>query len=260
MNFFYEGQAGRLKIVAYETRREMGQAAARLGVEKANAIIAREGQVNIVFAAAPSQFELYEALIASDLDFTRVNAFHMDEYIGLAPDAPQSFGNLLKARLFSRKPFRSVHCIDGTARDLQGECDRYAALLRRFPPHLVFHGIGENGHLAFNDPPCADFQDQLSVKVVSMDSICRMQQVHDGCFAQLSDVPTQAFTLTVPQLTDAVRHIVVTVPGPTKVEAVRRTVQDEISTACPATCLRSHADAVLVLDKEAATAILPAGI
>lgn len=256
MNPCKEMTFGKLEIKIYKNRKEMGAGAARHGAERARQVIEEKGQVNIVFAAAPSQFELYESLLDSGLDFLKVNAFHMDEYLGLAADAPQGFGNLLKTHLFSRASFKSVHYLNGQTEDAQAECKRYRELLSRFPPDIIFHGIGENGHLAFNDPPAADFCDSEIVKVVAMDEICRNQQVHDGCFAQISQVPRKALTLTIPALTGPDTYLVVTVPGPTKASAVRRAVQDEISTACPATILRRHPHAELFLDTEAAAGIL----
>lgn len=256
MKAYHEIIAGKLKVEIYKTRGEMGAAAARRGVERAKEVIAQKGQVNIVFAAAPSQFELYESLLDSDLDFEKVNAFHMDEYLGLAADAPQGFGNLLKTHLFSKRPFRSVHYLNGQTQDPQEECKRYGRLLSQYPPDIIFHGIGENGHLAFNDPPAADFSDPSVVKVVAMDEICRNQQVHDGCFSEIGQVPKQALTLTIPILTKEETFLVVTVPGPSKIQAVRRTIKDEISTACPATILRKHPHSMLFLDSEAAAEIL----
>lgn len=245
-------QAGNLQIEICETRRAMGEAAARCGVARAKEVIAEKGEANIIFAAAPSQFELYESLLASDLDFSKVNAFHMDEYLGLAPDAPQGFGNLLKIHLFSKKPFKSVHYLNGQTSDPQAECERYAELLAAFPPDVIFHGIGENGHLAFNDPPVADFSDPRVVKVVAMDEICRNQQVHDGCFATLDDVPTHALTLTVPALMHAAQVFCV-VPAATKARAVRDTLLGDIRTACPASILRRHPAATLYLDADSAS-------
>lgn len=256
MNPCNQMTSGKLEIKVYKNRKEMGAGAALHGVKRARQVIEEKGQVNIVFAAAPSQFELYESLLASDLDFGKVNAFHMDEYLGLPADAPQGFGNLLKTHLFSKADFKSVHYLNGQTEDARAECKRYKELLSQFPPDIIFHGIGENGHLAFNDPPTADFCDPEIVKVVAMDEICRNQQVHDGCFPELGQVPRRALTLTIPALTSPDTCLVVTVPGPTKVSAVRRTVQDEISTACPATILRRHPHAALFLDTEAAAGIL----
>lgn len=253
----FETYVGKLRVCVYRDRAQMGKAAAAFGAARIREVLSRKEEACVVFAAAPSQFELYEALIASDIDFGRVRAFHMDEYIGLDAHAPQGFGNLLRTHLFSRLPFASVHYFDAGAKEPQAECARMTELLRRYPPDLVFHGIGENGHLAFNDPPNADFDDPVSVKTVAMDPVCRMQQVHDGCFATIADVPERAYTMTIPQLTEAVDHIVVTVPGPTKTDAVYRMLREPVSTRLPASVLRRHRDSVLVLDVDAARRILP---
>lgn len=256
----FETYVGTLRVCVYRDRKQMGRAAAAFGVQKIEQVLARKEMANVVFAAAPSQFELYEALAASGLDFSRIRAFHMDEYIGLPPSAPQGFGNLLRTHLFSKLPFAQVFYFNGTAPDPQAECARMSKLLLQYPPDMVFHGIGENGHLAFNDPPNADFDDPASVKVVAMDEVCRMQQVHDGCFASIEDVPTHAYTMTIPQLTAAVGHIVVTAPGPTKTEAVYRMLREPVSTRLPASILRKHGDSVLVLDADAAKRIMPMDI
>ena len=247
----------RLLVRQFATREEMGRAAAGAVREQLLETLARKKEANVLFAAAPSQNELLSALVAApDVPWERVNAFHMDEYLGLSPDAPQGFGNLLKTHLFSKRTFRSVHYINGQAHDPEKECRRYEELLLKFPPDIIFHGIGENGHLAFNDPPSADFSDKRAVKTVAMDEICRNQQVHDGCFSEISQVPERAITLTIPVLTGTDTYLVVTVPGPSKVLAVRRTVKEEISTACTATILRRHPHAAMFLDLEAAAGIL----
>ena len=212
-------------------------------------------ECNMIFAAAPSQNEMLAALAAQPgIEWNRVNAFHMDEYIGLAPDAPQGFANFLRAAIFTKVPFRSVNCLDGTAasRDPAAECARYSQLLRRFPVDITCMGIGENGHIAFNDPPVADFDDPALVKPVALDEICRNQQVHDGCFATLDDVPTHALTLTVPALMHAAQVFCV-VPAATKARAVRDTLLGDIRTACPASILRRHPAATLYLDADSAS-------
>lgn len=248
-------QADQLEFQVYETRKEMGQASADMGVAYAKEVISKKGFVNIIFAAAPSQFELYDSLLSSDLDFTKVNAFHMDEYLGLAKTAPQRFGNLLNKHLFSKVSLKNIFYIDGSANP-ESECKRYADLLEQLPPDIIFHGIGENGHLAFNDPPVADFEDPKAVKVVAMDEICRMQQVHDGCFEALDLVPKRAITLTIPTLTNHATKLIVTVPGPTKTDAVKQVFEQPVSTKVPATFLKKHPNAVIVLDREAGKAIL----
>ena len=158
----------------------------------------------MIFAAAPSQNDVLLALTEDkSIDWTRVNAFHMDEYVGLPKDAPQGFGNFLSAHIFSLAPFKSVNYIDCTAENPEAECERYAELLKNNPTDIVVMGIGENGHIAFNDPWVADFNDEKWVKVVPLDEVCRNQQVNDGCFAHVDEVPTHALTLTVPTLVRA---------------------------------------------------------
>lgn len=239
----------KLHIHICPTRREMGEAAARDAAVLLRTLLDRQDGVRAVFAAAPSQNEFLSALCRmSGIDWARVTAFHMDEYIGLPADAPQGFGNFLRARLFDRLSFGAVHYLDGNAEPEQ-ECRRYAALLAEAPLDVVFMGIGENGHIAFNDPPVADFQDPAAVKPVRLDEICRRQQVHDGCFAALSQVPTHALTLTVPALAGARHHLCI-VPAASKAPAVRDTVQGPVSPACPASILRTCPDAALYLDSE----------
>jgi len=233
-----------LEVSVYATRKEMGQAAADLGAARIRELLKERESVNIILGSAPSQLELYAALLTSGLDFGRIHAFHMDEYLGLAPDAPQGFGNYLKEHLFQHAGFRSVHYINGQADDPAAECARYAALLEAYPPDVIFEGIGENGHLAFNDPGVADFHDPARVKISNMDEVCRAQQVHDGCLESLEEVDRQGGT---PEAT-----LVITVPGPTKAQAVYHTLCGPITEACPASILRRHPHATLVLDRAAA--------
>ncbi|HVS98179.1 MAG TPA: 6-phosphogluconolactonase [Puia sp.] len=242
-------KADRLKVVVYETRVAMGRAAAEAVAERVNALLSQQETVNMVFAAAPSQNEFLAELAEQQIDWRRVNAFHMDEYVGLGRDAAQGFGNFLNERLFSRVPLRAVHYLDGKAKDVAAECARYAGLLEDCPTDIVALGIGENTHLAFNDPHVANFDDPLSVKVVDLDADCRRQQVNDGCFATIEEVPTHALTLTVPALFRA--HFVFgIVPGARKADAVRHTLYDEIDARHPSTILRRHPNAVLFLDGE----------
>ena len=242
-----------LKVNVYETRTEMGEAAARDIKACILSLLKDKETINMIFAAAPSQYEVLAALATDrEIPWNRVNAFHMDEYIGLPAGAPQAFGNFLSEHIFGLADFRSVHYIDRSATDAEAECARYAALLAEYPTDIVVMGIGENGHVAFNDPPVADFCDPKAVKPVPLDEICRNQQVHDGCFATLADVPTTAITLTVPTLF-AGKHLFCIVPAKTKADAVRATICDEITEACPATVLRRHESAVLYLDGDSAS-------
>lgn len=241
-----------LAVRVYEDRGAMGIAAARDGAALLRRLLAQQEKVRVVFAAAPSQNEFLEALCAApDIDWKRVTAFHMDEYVGLDPAAPQGFGNFLRARVFDRLPFGQVYYLDGNAPDIAAECRRYGDLLAQAPIDIVFMGIGENGHIAFNDPPVADFSDPAPVKVVALDEICRNQQVHDGCFAAICQVPTHALTLTVPTLAGAKLHLCI-VPAPTKAQAVRDTLEGPVSTACPASILRTCPGAVLYLERQSA--------
>lgn len=238
-----------LNVQVYPDRRSLGAAAAGQAAAAIRKLQGEQEALVMVFAAAPSQNEFLETLIREEgIDWQRITALHMDEYIGLAADAPQSFGSFLTERLFSQVPFAAVHRIDST-NDIAAECARYEALLKAKPVDIVCLGIGENGHIAFNDPPVADFQDQAWVKPVELDDACRTQQVNDGCFPQFADVPTHALTLTIPALLSG-KQLFCMVPGPTKHEAVRRTLSDAVSTACPATILRQHPSCTLYVDTD----------
>ena len=248
-------QVDRLQVEVYASREEMGRAAAIDVASGMRSALVSHESVRMIFAAAPSQNEFLQALAATaDLDWRRVEALHMDEYIGLEPEAPQRFGTFLRNALFEGvKPGR-IETIDGNAADPAAECARYAALLAEGPIDIVCAGIGENGHMAFNDPHVADFGDPEAVKVVTLDERCRWQQVHDGAFATIDQVPASAITLTMPALMGA-RWLYCIVPGPAKAEAVRRTLRGPISTSCPASIMRRHEGAILYLDAEAAADI-----
>jgi len=243
----------KLAVKVMPTRAEMGRVAAQDIHDRLLALLAEKEEVNMIFAAAPSQNEVLEALVGfQDIPWNRINACHMDEYIGLDKSAPQGFGNFLVAHLFGRVPFKSVNLIDISAKDPDVECARYTEVLKRYPADVVVMGIGENGHIAFNDPPVADFDDPKWVKPVRLDDVCRQQQVNDGCFASIDDVPACALTLTCPTLMRATWKFCI-VPASTKAEAVRRTLTWEIGEACPATILRRSENATLYLEPESYT-------
>ena len=252
-----ELKCGKMSVKIYPTRTAMGAGAAADIHDCLIRLLGEQETVNVIFAAAPSQNETLASLCAySDIDWKRVNAFHMDEYIGLPENAPQRFANYLHEHIFDRVPFGRVFCIDSSAADIAGECARYAALLERYPTDIVCMGIGENGHIAFNDPGVADFHDPALIKPVPLDDVCRMQQVHDGCFARLSDVPETALTLTVPALMRG-RYLFCSVPARTKAAAVYETVTtDSIDEHCPAAALRLHDGAILYCDADSAS-LLP---
>lgn len=240
-----------MTVRVYDNRAEMGREAGLAVAERMRELLQTK-DVSIVFASAPSQDEfLCELRVAPDIDWGRVTAFHLDEYVDLDPAAPQAFAQFLRDRLFHRIRPGKFHALDGMAKNLDGECRRYEELLRASPPDLACVGIGENGHLAFNDPPVADFNDPRGVKVVDLDPVSRRQQVNDGCFAKLEDVPTQALTLTLPAIF-AARAIYCMVPGTRKAEAVHQALHGPIATACPASGLRRHPSVNLFLDVDSA--------
>jgi len=249
-------EADQLKVMIMDNRDQMGREAARAAAACLRELLNQKEQVNVIFAAAPSQDETLHYLAQEEgIDWKRVNAFHMDEYIGLPEGAPQAFSLYLTEHIFSKVPFGNVYLLNPQAKDAQAECERYAQLLRDFPTDMVCLGIGENGHIAFNDPWVADFEDEKLVKVVPLDPVCRQQQVNDGCFAKLDDVPENAITLTIPALTRA-GHLFCTVPAKTKTWAVTQTVQAEISEKIPATIMRRHADATLFCDPDSGAELL----
>ncbi|MBQ7912988.1 MAG: glucosamine-6-phosphate deaminase [Clostridia bacterium] len=240
----------KLEVRIYENRTLMGEAAARDIKAKIGELLQTKAEINMIFAAAPSQNDVLKALAEDEeIAWDKINAYHMDEYIGLDKDAPQGFGNFLKRSIFDLAPFKSVNYIDITATDPEKEAERYAKLLNENPTDIVIMGIGENGHIAFNDPPVADFKDEKTVKSVKLDEICRQQQVNDGCFASIDEVPTHAMTLTVPTLVRA-PYLFCIVPALTKAKAVFETVNGSVDEHCPASVLRTHDNAVLYLDNE----------
>lgn len=255
MGKILEMTTGCLLVKAYDTRAQMGKQAAIDAAQRINNFIKKKGEANAVFAAAPSQNEFLQELLKQDVDWSKVRAFHMDEYIGLDKDAVQGFGNFLREAIFGKVSFAQVNYLNGQAEDPQAECERYSALLEKNPPDIVFLGIGENGHLAFNDPGVADFEDPHKVKVVELDKTCRNQQVNDGCFVAFNDVPQTALTLTMSMIMD-IEEAVVVVPGNTKKDAVTETVKGEIATTCPASVLKKHEKSVLYLDKDSAQGLL----
>jgi glucosamine-6-phosphate deaminase len=239
-------------VLVYRDRAEMGGAAASRAAECLRAAVARGGRARAVFASAPSQVEFLHALAAAPgVDWSRITAFHLDEYVGVPSRAPQAFGQFLRAHLFDRVRPSNVWFLDGTADDVSAEMARYAQLLREAPLDLACVGIGENGHLAFNEPGHTDFDDTAALRVVALDERSRLQQVRDARFGALEDVPARAITLTVPSITAAASMVCV-VPGPAKRDALRRTIRGPVAPDCPASALRRHADAVLFADFDAA--------
>lgn len=241
-----------MRVHAFASRAEMAQAAADRLAREIRRLTRERERVAGLFASAPSQTDTLAALVEQPgIDWQRVTVFHLDEYLGFSEDHPQSFRRYLRERLVDRVSPAAFHGLRGEAADPEKECARYAALLEEQPPQFALIGIGENGHLAFNDPWVADFQDPAAVKIVELDEKCRLQQVHDGLFPSLDQVPSRALTLTLPAILRTPRIFAV-VPGPRKREAVGAALYGPVSTSCPASILRTHPAAELFLDRDSA--------
>ena len=242
---------GKLRMQVYASREIAGAAAARDAAMVIREKAAAGHALGVIFATGASQLAMLDALTAlSGLPWEKVQGFHMDEYIGISPEHPASFRRYLRERLTSRVHLQSFRGVNGN-NDPAEECRSYADALRAAEPQLCLLGIGENGHLAFNDPGEADFNDPADMKVVNLDNACRAQQVAEGWFPGPDDVPQRALTLTIPALLHAPK-LIVSVPGSRKATIVRRTAFEPVSTTCPATILRNHPDATVYLDPESA--------
>ena len=241
-----------MQLEIFESKSEMALRAAQHGLERLRAAIALRGEANLVLATGTSQFEVLDALVdAPDVAWNRVTAFHLDEYVGLPITHPASFRRYLRQRFTSRlpAPLRAFHALDGEG-DGAAECRRVAAIIERHPIDIAFVGIGENAHLAFNDPP-ADFDTDEPYLVVELDEACRRQQLREGWFEDFDDVPTHALSMSIRQIMKS-RVIVCTAPDARKAEAVRDTVAGPVTPEVPASILQRHSAATLFLDSPAA--------
>lgn len=245
-------QYDKVVINIYDTREEMGEAAAAEASACIKKLIKEKKVINCMFAAAPSQNEFLAALVKDkSIPWQQINAFHMDEYMGLEEGDSRTFRAFLKEAIFDKVPFKQIFLIDGE-KDPEEECGRLETIMKEHPLDIVFMGIGENGHIAFNDPPVADFKDPKNIKIVELEENCRKQQVHDKCFETLEDVPKYAFTVTIPKLIEAT-HIFCIVPGILKAGAIMDTFKGPISESCPASILRKHDNTYLYADKDSAS-------
>lgn len=247
---------GGMHILVFGDKEALGREAARRVAALLSDAVAARGTANVIFATGASQYEFLDALCSMEAPWDRVTAFHLDEYLGLPEEHPASFRRYLRERLFNHLPFAAVHLLRGDAPDPVAEAQRYEALLRAVAIDVACIGIGENGHLAFNDPP-ADFDSPHLVNVVALDRACRMQQVGEGHFASLEDVPERALSLSIPAIL-AARVISCVVPDRRKAEAVRGALEGRITPDCPASALRRHNQVYLYLD-EASASLLAAG-
>jgi len=246
-------RADQLNVYIYESRPKMGAAAAAVVAGEIRGLLDARGRAVGIFASAPSQNEFLAALVeAPGIDWSRVVGFHLDEYLGMDDRAPQSFRRFLIDRLVTKVAMNKFHGLQGDAEDGTAESKRYGELLAANPADFAVLGIGENGHLAFIDPPFCDFEDPQKVKVVELDEVCRTQQVNDGAFATIDDVPHHALSLTIPSIMARPRLFAI-VPGPAKRQAIRATIEGPVATTCPASILRRHPDAHLFIDRDSAS-------
>jgi glucosamine-6-phosphate deaminase len=244
----------------FETKEEMGDAAAEAGAEKMRKALQERGEVNIIVATGASQFEVLEALTReSGIDWAKVTVFHLDEYVGLSIGHPASFRKYLKERFEDclPGPVRAFHYINGEE-DAGAECARVGELISEAPIDVAFVGIGENGHLAFNDPP-ADFETESPYLVVDLDEDCRKQQFGEGWFPSLDAVPEKAISMSVRQIMKS-GSIICTVPDERKAEAVRNAMEGKVSPEVPASILQEHGDCCLYLDSPAVSLLSGGGI
>lgn len=245
-------QVGRLKLTISSSKAQAGIAAAETTAQAMRELLSLRDELSVIFATGASQLATLAALTKTPgLHWDRIRGFHLDEYVGLSESHPASFRRYLRENLTQRVHMKEFSEIDGNSVDPGRVCLEYAAKVRSSDPQICLLGIGENGHLAFNDPAEANFDDPLGAKVVKLDTMCREQQVAEGWFKTLDEVPSEAITLTIPTLF-RVPKLVVSVPGKRKAHIVRRTLEDPISANCPSTFLRRHPDATLYLDEESA--------
>ena len=245
----------RLTVYVHPDSDTLGRAAADAAAETLRQAVSARGVAHAMFATGNSQLAFVDALVSATpgVPWPDVVVFHMDEYIGVGPNHPAGFQRWIRERIVDRVGPRAAHYLDGLA-DPAAECDRYSELLRTHPLDLCCLGIGENGHLAFNDPPVADFEDPLAVKVVELEAACRRQQVNEGHFPTVADVPREAVTVTIPALLRATSVLAI-VPEARKAEPVRAALLGPLSTACPASFLRTQPQVALHLDPGSASAL-----
>ena len=242
----------KLKVRIFNSEILAGKAAAEFVANHLNEVIQSKGYVNMILATGASQFAFLDAIKTMDVDWSKITAFHLDEYKGLPETHPASFRKYLKERIIDIVKPGKMYYINGDAEDIDNEIERYEELLKAHPIDIACIGIGENGHIAFNDPGVADFADPRLVKIAQLDDACRRQQLGEGWFSSFDDVPKEAVSLTVSAIMNC-KVISAIVPDKRKAEAVYKTLNAEISTECPATILRIHDDATLFLDENSAS-------
>tara|TARA_R100001369_G_scaffold92883_1_gene140861 strand:- start:16753 stop:17514 length:762 start_codon:yes stop_codon:yes gene_type:complete len=247
-------QIENLSVKIYGQTKEMGAAAADYVTRKLNGAIEKKGRANLILATGASQFSFLEALQTKEIDWEKITVFHLDEYKGISESHPASFRKYLKERILNKVAPKKIYFLNGDAANLQLEIKNYEEALQAHPIDIACIGIGENGHIAFNDPAVADFKDPKLVKVVELDEACRNQQLGEGWFPTFADVPKEAVTLTISAIMNC-KAISCVVPDERKAQAVYNSLYGDISTSCPASILRTHPETVLFLDKASASLI-----
>jgi glucosamine-6-phosphate deaminase len=245
-------KVGSIRLHVHSNRAAAGAAAGRAAAAALSELAGRNDSVGVIFATGTSQIDTLEMLTATkDLPWNQVQGFHLDEYVGIDSNHPASFRRYLRQNLTQKVKMKEFVEVDGSARDSDEVCRDYAERLRSSNPQLCLLGIGENGHLAFNDPEVANFQDPLDVKVVHLDTVCREQQAAEGWFQNAQSVPERAITVTIPTIF-RVPKLIVSVPGIRKAKIIKRALEEPISTKCPASILRTHPDVTIYLDRDSA--------
>jgi glucosamine-6-phosphate deaminase len=240
-----------VNIQVFDTKQELGRAAATRAAAAIGDAIARSGEARVIAATGASQFEFLGALVATPgIEWGRVDMFHLDEYVGVSDRHPASFRRYLRERIVERVHPRSFELLEGDAADPAAECRRVGALVSRSPIDVAFVGIGENGHLAFNDPP-ADFETQAPYLVVELDEACRRQQLGEGWFASLDDVPRRAISMSIRQILKA-GEILCIVPDARKARAVSECLEGAVTPLHPSSILQSHPATTIYLDRDSA--------
>ncbi len=248
----WEFRAGSARVAVHASAENAGRAAAARAALILRDVIAKQGRARLMAATGNSQIPLVAALVQEDIDWQAVELFHMDEYAGMKADHPASFRHWIRTRLEEKVHPRVTHYLHGDAADLPAEIARYTQLLKQAPMDVALVGFGENGHIAFNDPPAADFTDPALVKMVALDEACRRQQFGEGHFSDLAAVPKEALTITCSGLFQAAGWICC-VPESRKAAAVRDALEGAIAETCPASLVRRHPNACVYLDTDSAS-------
>lgn len=239
-----------MNITIYQTKKELGSNAAQKGAKLIQESIHKNGEAHIIVATGASQFEMLDALIHKDIDWSKVTCFHLDEYIGMSMSHPASFRKYLKERFVDKINLKEFNYIDAEFNPAK-ECERLNDLISQKPIDVAFVGIGENGHLAFNDPP-ANFDIEDPYLIVNLDEACRKQQMGEGWFKTLDEVPNQAISMSIKQILKS-ESIICSVPDERKANAVKGAVKNDISPLVPSSILQSHKATWLYLDKDSAS-------